>query len=147
MFVLRNDLAGIDWAALKADLRRDGFDNGRTPDELYRSFAASAHTSVAWISDRVVGTARLLADGVCNAYLVDVSGAQSLEAAAQAYIASDPRVRSASPDYIMRSQETPNDPNFGIQTGMVNIQAAAAWNRCSTASSPSSIRRRPRFTA
>ena len=72
VFVLRNDLAGIDWAALKADLRRDGFDNGRTPDELYRSFAASAHTSVAWISDRVVGTARLLADGVCNAYLVDV---------------------------------------------------------------------------
>src|SRR5438270_1460192 len=70
VFVLRNDLAGVDWAALKADLRRDGFDNGRTPDELYRSFAASAHTSVAWISDRVVGTARLLADGVCNAYLV-----------------------------------------------------------------------------
>ena len=33
---------------------------------------ASAHTSVAWIGDRVVGTARLLADGICNAYLVDV---------------------------------------------------------------------------
>ena len=72
VFALRNDLAGIDWAAVKADLRRDGFDNGRTPDELYRSFAASAHTSVAWIGDRVVGTARLLADGICNAYLVDV---------------------------------------------------------------------------
>jgi thermitase len=74
------------------------------------------------------GVARPLAR-VGGSYLLDVSGAQSLEAAARAYIASDPRVRSASPDYIMHSQETPNDPNFGIQTGMVNIQAAAAWNR------------------
>ncbi len=72
MFVLRENLADVDWAAVKADLYRDGFDNGRTPDELYRSFAASAHTSIAWVGDRVVGTARLLADGVCNAYLVDV---------------------------------------------------------------------------
>src|SRR2546421_3769546 len=67
MFVLRRDLAGVDWSAVKAELMRDGFDNGRTPDELYRSFAASAHVSMAWVGDRVVGTARLLADGVCNA--------------------------------------------------------------------------------
>jgi predicted GNAT family acetyltransferase len=72
MFVLRRDLAGVDWSAVKAELMRDGFDNGRTPEELDRSFAASAHVSVAWVGDRVVGTARLLADGVCNAYLVDV---------------------------------------------------------------------------
>src|SRR2546430_16674990 len=72
MFLLRNDLTGVDWAVVKADLRDDQFDNGRTPEELARSFAASAHVSIAWADDRVVGTARLLADGVCNAYLVDV---------------------------------------------------------------------------
>jgi predicted GNAT family acetyltransferase len=72
MFLLRNDLTGVDWAAVKADLRDDQFDNGRTPEELARSFAASAHVSIAWAGDRVIGTARLLADGICNAYLVDV---------------------------------------------------------------------------
>jgi predicted GNAT family acetyltransferase len=72
MFVLRRDLGDVDWAAVKADLIADRFDNGRTPEELARSFAASAHTSIAWSADRVVGTARLLTDGVCNAYLVDV---------------------------------------------------------------------------
>ena len=72
MFELRRDLAGVDWAAVKADLARDRFDNGRTPEELRRSFAASAHVCLAWVDGRVVGTARVLADGVCNAYLVDV---------------------------------------------------------------------------
>jgi predicted GNAT family acetyltransferase len=72
MFELRRDLAGVDWAAVKADLARDRFDNGRTPEELGRSFAASAHVCLAWADGRVVGTARVLADGVCNAYLVDV---------------------------------------------------------------------------
>jgi predicted GNAT family acetyltransferase len=72
VFVLRDDLAGVDWTAVKAELVRDEFDNGRTPEELARSFAASTHVSIAWSGDRVVGTARLLSDGVCNAYLVDV---------------------------------------------------------------------------
>ena len=65
--MLRADLADVDWAAVKADLMHDRFDNGRT-------VAANdwAHTSIAWIDGRVVGTARILSDGVCNAYLVDV---------------------------------------------------------------------------
>jgi GNAT superfamily N-acetyltransferase len=66
------DVEGVDWGELKADLAADDFDNGRTPDELRRSFAASAFVVVAWDGDRVVGTGRLLADGVCNAYLVDL---------------------------------------------------------------------------
>ena len=60
MFELRRDLAGVDWAAVKADLARDRFDNGRTPEELRRSFAASAHVCLAWVDGRVVGTARVL---------------------------------------------------------------------------------------
>lgn len=37
-----------------------------------RSFEASQHVAIARDAGRVVGMARLLSDGVCNAYLVDV---------------------------------------------------------------------------
>ena len=68
-----SDLQGVDWDALNSRLADDHFDNGRTPDELRRSFAASQFVVIAWTHHGdVVGTARLLADGVCNAYLVDV---------------------------------------------------------------------------
>ena len=33
-----HDLTAIDWSRLKDDLSADDFDNGRTPDELRRSF-------------------------------------------------------------------------------------------------------------
>lgn len=65
-------LDGVDWAALRQDLVADDFHNGRSPAALRRSFEASAHVAVAWADGRVVGTARLLSDGVCNAYVVDV---------------------------------------------------------------------------
>ena len=67
-----DSLEGVDWRAVKADLAADDFDNGRTPNELLRSFENSFAVAIAWKNERVVGTARLLADGVCNAYLVDV---------------------------------------------------------------------------
>ena len=63
---------GVDWAQLKADLTVDDFDNGRTPDELRHSFENSAVVAFAWDADRVIGKARALSDGVCNAYVVDV---------------------------------------------------------------------------
>jgi predicted GNAT family acetyltransferase len=65
-------LDGIDWTAVRADLSADDFDNGRTPDALRRSFEQSPHVAIARDGDRVVGMARLLSDGVCNAYVVDV---------------------------------------------------------------------------
>ncbi len=64
--------AGINWEQLTADLQTDDFDNGRTPDELRRSFENSAVVAFAWAGDRVIGKARALSDGVCNAYVVDV---------------------------------------------------------------------------
>ena len=67
-----NSLDGIDWAKVKADLIADDFDNGRSPEALRRSFEQSQHVAIARDGDRVVGTARLLSDGVCNAYVVDV---------------------------------------------------------------------------
>lgn len=65
-------LEGIDWAQAKADLAADRFDNGRSADALRRSFEQSQHVAFARDGDRVVGMARMLSDGVCNAYVVDV---------------------------------------------------------------------------
>lgn len=66
------DLGGVDWERLKALLAEDGFDNGRTPEQLRRSFENSFAAMVAYDGSRIVGTARVLSDGVCNAYVVDV---------------------------------------------------------------------------
>ncbi len=65
-------LDGIDWAEAKAALARDAFDNGRTPDALRRSFEQSQHVVFVRDGENVVGMARMLSDGVCNGYLLDV---------------------------------------------------------------------------
>jgi ribosomal protein S18 acetylase RimI-like enzyme len=65
-------LDGIDWEQAKADLAADDFDNGRSARALQASFARSQHVAIARDGERVVGMARLLSDGVCNAYLLDV---------------------------------------------------------------------------
>jgi ribosomal protein S18 acetylase RimI-like enzyme len=65
-------LEGVDWEQAKADLAADDFDNGRSAAALRRSFEQSQHVAIARDGDRVVGMARLLSDGVCNAYLLDV---------------------------------------------------------------------------
>ena len=76
-----SSLDGIDWVEAKADLVADDFDNGRSPAALRRSFEQSQHVAIARDGardeDRVVGMARLLSDGVCNAYVVDVWTASS----------------------------------------------------------------------
>lgn len=65
-------LEGVDWDALKADLYADDFDNGRSPEQLRQSFANSHAIVFAWKNGKVIGKARVLSDGVCNAYLLDV---------------------------------------------------------------------------
>ncbi len=65
-------LDGIDWDQVKADLAADAFDNGRSAPALRASFAQSPHVAIACDGGRVVAMARLLSDGVCNAYLLDV---------------------------------------------------------------------------
>ncbi|MES1247613.1 MAG: GNAT family N-acetyltransferase [Actinomycetota bacterium] len=67
-----SDVDAVDWAQAKADLAADAFDNGRSPKALRRSFANAQHVALALDGARCVGMARLLSDGVCNAYLVDV---------------------------------------------------------------------------
>jgi GNAT superfamily N-acetyltransferase len=65
-------LEGIDWHHVKTDLAADAFDNGRSPEALHLSFTRSQYVAIARDGDHVVGMARMLSDGVCNAYLLDV---------------------------------------------------------------------------
>jgi predicted GNAT family acetyltransferase len=63
---------GVDWAGLKARLVEDRFDNGRTPDE-YEKSSRNSHASIfVYDGHELIGNARVLSDGVCNAYMVDV---------------------------------------------------------------------------
>ncbi len=70
--VYKTDLDNVDWAEMKATLRKDAFDNGRSPEQLKTSFENSYAACIASADHRIVGTARVLSDGVCNAYFVDV---------------------------------------------------------------------------
>jgi ribosomal protein S18 acetylase RimI-like enzyme len=63
---------GINWSELKAALAADHFDNGRSALQMERSFRASFRCVYALDGAQVVGTARALSDGVCNAYIVDM---------------------------------------------------------------------------
>lgn len=66
------DITNVDWPQMKATLTQDNFDNGRTPQQLEKSFKNSYISVIAYASNRIIGTVRVLSDGVCNAYVVDV---------------------------------------------------------------------------
>jgi len=68
----QTQIADVNWIELKTTLREDAFDNGRSPEQLRASFENSYAACIACIDHCIVGTARVLSDGVCNAYLVDV---------------------------------------------------------------------------
>jgi ribosomal protein S18 acetylase RimI-like enzyme len=97
-------LEGVDWEQAKADLAADDFDNGRSPTALRRSFDQSQHVAFARDGDRVVGMARLLSDGVCNAYLVDV------------WTASGYRRRGIASAMIRRLLDEVPGQHVGLQT-------------------------------
>lgn len=68
----KTDLHNVDWLDMKTTLLQDKFDNGRSPEQFKTSFENSYATCIAYIDNRIIGTARVLSDGVCNAYMVDV---------------------------------------------------------------------------
>lgn len=68
----KTNLDNVDWHQMKAALRADAFDNGRSPAQLKKSFENSYATCIAYADNQIIGTARVLSDGVCNAYIVDV---------------------------------------------------------------------------
>ncbi len=57
---------------MKSTLAADRFDNGWTPRQLQESFENSYASIIAYADRQVIGTARVLSDGVCNAYIIDV---------------------------------------------------------------------------
>ena len=70
--VYKTDLQDVDWAGMKETLEADDFHNGRTVEQLRLSFENSFATVIVYANGRMIGTARALSDGVCNAYIVDV---------------------------------------------------------------------------
>ena len=70
--IYKTDLANVDWLGMKSVLAADQFDNGRSPDQLRAPFANSYAAVIAYIDSKIVATARILSDGICNAYVVDV---------------------------------------------------------------------------
>jgi GNAT superfamily N-acetyltransferase len=70
--VFSTSLAEVDWAALKAAVAADWFDNGRTPQEYRRSHENSHAVVFGRVGGEFVANGRILSDGVCNAYLVDI---------------------------------------------------------------------------
>jgi len=70
--VFSSDVEGVDWGALKSALVADNFDNGRSPDEYRRSHESSHAVIFGYLAGDVVANGRILSDGVCNAYLVDI---------------------------------------------------------------------------
>lgn len=99
-----SDLSRVAWHQAKADLTADEFDNGRSSDALRLSFENSSHTALAWAGSRLVGMARLLSDGVCNAYVIDV------------WTASDWRRRGVASSMMRYLMERVPGQHIGLQT-------------------------------
>ncbi len=68
----RMDVTGVDWEEMRNILIADDFDNGRSVEQYRRSFENTYAVCIAYAEGRIIGTARALSDGVCNAYVVDV---------------------------------------------------------------------------
>ncbi|MCB0710800.1 MAG: GNAT family N-acetyltransferase [Ignavibacteriae bacterium] len=66
------DLTDVSWDEMKRVLVEDSFDNLRSPKQLRESFENSFKAVIAYANSSIIGTARVLSDGVCNAYIVDV---------------------------------------------------------------------------
>lgn len=66
------DISTIDWNELKERLVEDNFDNGRTPEQYRLSAEGSRVNVFAFADGKIIGNLRVLSDGVCNAYMVDV---------------------------------------------------------------------------
>lgn len=66
------DVTGVDWDEMRNTLIEDDFDNGRSVEQYKRSFENTYAVCIAYAEGRIIGMARALSDGVCNAYIVDV---------------------------------------------------------------------------
>ncbi len=65
-------IEGVNWEELKATLKADNFDNGRTPEQYRLSAEHSYLNGFAYLEGKIIGNLRVLSDQVGNAYIVDV---------------------------------------------------------------------------
>jgi predicted GNAT family acetyltransferase len=70
--IYKTDLDNVDRTTMKTTLRQDAFDNGRSSEQLKISFKNSYAACVDYVDEQIIGTARVLSDGVCNSYIVDI---------------------------------------------------------------------------
>jgi predicted GNAT family acetyltransferase len=114
----QDNLTDVDWNLLKTNLAADRFDNGRSPIQLKQSFQNSYAVCLAWHDSQFIGTARVLSDGVCNAYLVDMwtSTAYRRQGIATAMLNRLCRVLSGQHLYL---QVDPDTSAFYRQLGFV----------------------------
>lgn len=68
----QQETLSVDWEAMRRILIEDHFHNGRSAEQLQRSFEQSYAVVIAYDDEAIIGTARMLSDGVCNAYIVDM---------------------------------------------------------------------------
>ena len=66
------DLSNVKWDELRSTLKEDNFDNGRSVEQYKTSFENSFAACVAYDGEKIVGNVRVLSDGICNSYIVDV---------------------------------------------------------------------------
>lgn len=99
-----DDVDAVDWVVAKVALAADDFDNGRSPDQLHRSFAQSQHVVFGWDGAELVAMGRLISDGVCNAYLLDV------------WTSSNHRRRGIGTQLVRRLVEAVPGQHVGLQT-------------------------------
>ena len=70
--ILKKDLEGVDWQALKDAYKRSCWDNGRSPEQLKRAFTNSYTRCIAYYEGEIIGTARAISDHVRCAAIFDV---------------------------------------------------------------------------
>ncbi len=71
MIDYRTDLDHIDWSRFRDAMIEGEWHNERTPEQYRKAYENSQHVVNAYDGERLVGTGRVLSDGVSNAYLVD----------------------------------------------------------------------------
>lgn len=76
--IIRHSCEGVDWQQVRSILKRVNM-GSRDPDILQEAFLASYATAFAWHNEEVIGFARAISDGVCNAAIYDVAVAPEFQ--------------------------------------------------------------------
>ncbi len=72
MITYRTDLDHIDWSQFREAMIEGEWHNERTAEQYRMAYENSQRVVNAYDGEKLVGTGRVLSDGVSNAYLVDL---------------------------------------------------------------------------